>query len=321
MPAKPLLVSFAVIAALASPARAKEVDQFTDRAFALAHLHDAAPAIDAKIDHMLDALAAELNAHGGARDRRLYDEFQGGTFELVAQLSTPFETWLRDAADVDLFWVDDRGMYGGAIDYDDMGLGWYVEIAPELRIGPRLVGIDKLGHFIGQGWFYYREYQRLRARDPHATPAALDRAIRIYGHGLEATFLGLTGTGVYSYADLAANWQGLEFYKQVYGGAHPYLARDGRGRWRRVRDFHIAEYATDAWDEVQNPSCARAAPLYAKVVRYLRSHACDAYRANSIAFLNATGITQDRATYAASPAEGGFDGRNAFALDRVCATP
>jgi hypothetical protein len=291
-----------VIAVLAMPTMvgAREVDQFTDRLFQLVHLTDASTVIDARMNALLAQLAAKLEARPPSsqreRDEIVEDVLQGSHIEMIAQLRSPLEEWLRSIAPVDLFWVAHRGIYGGDVDYDDMGLAWYIENAPVIRIGQVLVGLDKVGHFLGQGWFYEREYQALRARTPHATESELFARVRAYGHRLELGYQGLTGTGVYSYADLAANWQGFLFYRTLWDGPTPYLvAKDGHYRVARV--FHILDYATDAWDEATNPSRPRSDRFFDKVARYLRTHVCDAYRGAPKRFANASGRTQDPADY------------------------
>ena len=316
--------SLLVVVALLVPAtlHAREVDQFTDRMFQLRHLNDASPVIDARMNAMLKAVAAELNAKHPKtprdRDDIIYNAFQGGGSELVAQIHSPFESWVRDDAAVELFWVDGRGIYGGDIDYDDMGFAWYIEVAPVIRLGPLLVGIDKLGHFLGQGWFYYREDRTLRDADPRATEDELHQRLLKYGHDYEVGYLGLAGTGVYSYADLAANWQGLLFYRALFAGPNPYLVA-ANGRYRQGREFHILDYATDAWDEVANPSRPRTDRFFEKVARYLRAHVCAEYRASPSAFLNASGRTQDPHDYLWSGAvDSAFACKRRFALAELC---
>lgn len=294
--------TIAMLAALAMPsaADAREVDQFTDRLFELAQLSDATPAIDARMTELVAQLAAELEARQPTsrrqRDEIVEDVLQGSHVELIAQLRSPLEEWLRETAAVDLFWVTRRGIYGGDVDYDDMGLAWYIDNAPVIRVGPRLVGLDKLGHFLGQGWFYEREYEGLRVRDPRATEAELLAGVRAYGHRLEVGYQGLAGTGVYSYADLAANCQGFQFYRSLLDGPTPYIVATA-GHYRVARAFHILDYATDAWDEVANPSRPRSDRFFSKVARYLRAHVCAAYRGAPERFTNASGPTPDPRDY------------------------
>jgi hypothetical protein len=312
----------AIVAFVPGLLHAREVDQFSDRLFQVRHLADSSAVIDARMNEMLRSIAAALSearpTNQPDRDRIVYDAFQGDRFEFVAQLRTPFESWVRDDADVELFHVDGRGIYGGDVDYDDMGMAWYIESAPVIRLGPLLVGIDKLGHFIGQGWFYYRRYERIRNADPAVHDDEVLRRVREYGHELEVGYQGLVGTGVYSYADLAANWQGMQFYRSLFAGPSPYFQAT-HGRYRLVREFHILDYATDDWDEVQNPSRPRSDRFYVKVARYLRAHACSDFRGAPSKFLNASGRTQDPREYVWDGAgEAAFACKRRFSIADLC---
>ena len=314
-----LVIALALLATTRVDAR--EVDQFTDRTFQRQHLTDASAILDARMNAILKAIVAELNAKRPStqreRDDLIYGAFQGSRVELVAQIRSPFEAWVREDAPVTLFSVDARGVYGGEVDYDDMGLAYYIEVSPVLRLGPVLVGLDKLGHFLGQGWFYYREYRMLRDRDPHASDDDLLRGVRKYGHDQEAGYLGLTGTGVYAYADLAANWSGLQFYLALFSGPDPYLVL-ANGSYRQAREFRFSDYVTDAWDEALNPSRPRTPRFFDKVARYLRAHVCAAYRTDPDAFLGASGHMQDPREYVWEGAIDGVFAAKRFALAEVC---
>jgi hypothetical protein len=100
--------------------------------------------------------------------------------------------------------------------------------------------------------------------------------VRFRGHLQEFGQLGVATGGVYSFADLAANWAGMTFFMALFedanveGQVHArYFARSDDGSYRRVRDFHWAEYATSDWDEVLNPTGAETRALYDKVARNL----------------------------------------------------
>jgi len=58
---------------------------------------------------------------------------------------------------------------------------------------------------------------------------------------------GLSTTGVFSPADLAANSAGMAFYKAVYADPNA--------------TFRVTDYLTDRWNEEKNPSCYGSATL------------------------------------------------------------
>src|SRR5439155_11046355 len=80
------------------------------------------------------------------------------------------------------------------------------------------------------------------------------------------------------------------------------------GHYQLAREFHFADYVTDAWDEMLNPSRPRSDHLYDKIAAYLRAHACADYRAAPEAYAAATGRTQDPHDYvwSAAPADHRF---------------
>jgi hypothetical protein len=316
-------LAIACALSISTAASAREVDQFTDRVFQLEHLTDASPVLDARINALLHELGVRLDAarpaNRAARDKIVYDLFQGGSNEVLAQLQTPIEDWVARDADVERYRVDRRGVYGESVDFDDMGLGWYVDIAPVIRLGQFLVGVDKIGHFFGQGWFYYHRYREIRDAEPRVTAEDIDRRVLAYGRTLESTYLGLTGTGVYSYGDMAANWQGLRFYLVLFEGPAPYLTRSADGTYHVARTFHFVDYVTDSWDEVQNPSRPRTDALYAKVADYLRAHVCREYRQDPVRFMNATGRHQAATDYTDDGEHiAARDSKRRFAIAEIC---
>lgn len=102
---------------------------------------------------------------------------------------------------------------------------------PTMKVDGICIGSDKLGHFFQQGYQYYRKAD---AKGGSASDAEK------FGKSTEAGGFGLSSTGVYSRADLAANRSGLDFYKNV--DQDPSL------------DFDISNYITSAWNEQENTS-------------------------------------------------------------------
>ncbi|MEY4580317.1 MAG: hypothetical protein RL701_5020 [Pseudomonadota bacterium] len=265
-----------------SHAAAKELDQFTDRLRVLAYYagdYRAIPGapspaqvdavLDARMNELLDELLGDLNdsAPDSVEER---DAFVRRVFQhrYLPELITPYEEWVKHEAPVPLYKVRDKGIYGHAVDYDDMRMTWYIELSPIIQVGGVAMGIDKLGHYLAQGFQYYEYYQQL---DPRLTVEARAQAVRVYGHKQEYAQLGIATGGVYSYADLAANWSGMLFFLALFddvaleGVTHARLiAPDGHG-YKRARAFHWAEWVSADWDEVQNPARTETKELFDKV--------------------------------------------------------
>lgn len=118
-----------------------------------------------------------------------------------------------------------------------------VGLRSAIRINGQYVGIDKLDHFLDQGFDYFILFRKAQNLE----------SIFSYGRKMESTYFGLQLTGVYSYADLTANYEGFLFWSQVVGGLHPYFKCES-GKWRQVRNFTWSDYVNAAWDEGINCS-------------------------------------------------------------------
>lgn len=138
-----------------------------------------------------------------------------------------------------------------------------------VKLANSKVGIDKIDHFFSSGFLYFLDYSE--RKNKKIISLAADR-IRIYksvprvaseeekntraidiGKFQEESSWGLAGTGVKSYGDLAANYKGFLFYKELLDGENPYL-KCIEGKFKVVRAFHIEDYVDDAWDESINCS-------------------------------------------------------------------
>ena len=129
------------------------------------------------------------------------------------------------------------------------------------------LGTDKIGHFVDMGMNYYRRYRRAR-RDGAGPAAATDRAVGMGRHGLvfsERGMLGYLSAGAYSNADMAANYLGLLFYRNLTeavaleGKQRPPMTRLVEGR-RRLADHvrpdgdFLGWFFSDHLNEALNPS-------------------------------------------------------------------
>jgi hypothetical protein len=334
-----------VLCGAAAIAHAKELDQFTDRLSVLHYFaggyreivgapgpQEVDRVLDARMDQLLDRLVVRLRETGAdsfeAREQLMREVFQ---HRYLPELVTPYEEWIESEARVPLYRVRDKGIYGNAVDFDDMRMAWYMYLSGTLQVAGVLMGTDKLGHFLGQGFQYYERYTRL---DPRLSEAARCAEVRERGHLQEVGQLGIATGGVYSFADLAANWQGMLFFMALFedvaleGQHHArYLVRAEDGAYQRVRDFHWAEYVSPDWDEVLNPTGAERRALYDKVVDNFwrktgakHQSICDAYRSDPEDFLGRERRLQPRERYAV-PSEGTRVAPYSLDVQVICRTP
>lgn len=149
------------------------------------------------------------------------------------------------------------------------------ESANTFNVGNVLIGSDKIGHFIDQGFDYWEKSKG---------GTDLAAAIR-YGTETELGFFGMKTTGVFSYSDLAANWAGFDFYLNLVATesdpfekraqAYYLIRSNSKGELRIVpqRKFEISKYVTQDWDEAINPS-AFSESVADMVNAHFSHHAC-----------------------------------------------
>lgn len=128
-------------------------------------------------------------------------------------------------------------------------------------------GTDKILHFCHMGYMYFREYRKALANG--CSPEEATRITVQYGTGSgplsENRWIGRIGTGVISNGDLAADYSGLKFYRNltelvwIKGEVRqPILVREGEfyrfnSHIRRGNNF-FRVFVSDHWNEALNPS-------------------------------------------------------------------
>lgn len=135
-------------------------------------------------------------------------------------------------------------------------------IAPVVRVGSSLVGIDKFAHFLEQGYWYFdatrlglladaterREWGLFMEGDPDLDIDLHTKYKAIYGRYCPPCtrlggfgYYGAKSTGVISYADIDVNEAGYRFYERLWADPAGYI-------------FRLADYMSDRWNEQDNPS-------------------------------------------------------------------
>ncbi len=138
--------------------------------------------------------------------------------------------------------------------YEQAGLPFpLVQLARTINVGGVYIGSDKLGHFALVGRNYFR--RNLRNRSLGMNPLEAEKATVQTGINEEFLVLGYALDGVFSFADLEANYQGMLFGLSMCEGKHPYLVRSNK-KWIRNmnREFNIRHYLNPKMDESYNPS-------------------------------------------------------------------
>lgn len=219
---------------------AKETDNLTDR---YKRLEDSTEILDKEMNRRLQVLQTEANKQKISCDdprslRILFHELNGGRFFIGSM-----ETWAEDTPTIPKRSMEAAGsVYDGALSN-----GWIfnrLSLASTVKVNGELIGTDKLGHFIDQGFEFYTPYRR----SGYDLYPALHSSL-----GSEKSHSGKKSTGVISYADSMANYHGILFYHSLGEGSQSYF-RCSQGQWTQIRQFTWADYVDAGWDEGINCS-------------------------------------------------------------------
>lgn len=139
----------------------------------------------------------------------------------------------------------------------------YLTISPTVKVFGAQFGTDKIAHFFQQGYTYYKISERAAAKGLTQEEAG-QKAIS-WGQKTERTYYGTLVSGVYSNADLAANYVGMLFYQgltreiKIKDETRPAVLLLKNGIWTFNPDFNSPEllikpFFTDHLNEAFNPS-------------------------------------------------------------------
>jgi hypothetical protein len=131
--------------------------------------------------------------------------------------------------------------------YRDVSIFKLKVFGVNLKMNGVYFGVDKLGHFVTVGRDYYKTFRKYRRRGKSIEFSQIKAIKR--GLFSERTYYGYLVSGVFSFADLEANFQGLEFMRSMCEGDKPLLKKDNEGNWSLSRKIDITNYVTPKWDE------------------------------------------------------------------------
>ncbi|RLT96338.1 hypothetical protein [Ketobacter sp.] len=259
-----------------TPLAAAEVDQFTRPDGAPANLPDSTTVLNQEVNRRLQLAVQRANARimrtqpktapkwiaPGCDEERLYTK-------LVEQLARSLIGQLESFAEESEQITRRRVPLQESI-YQDFA--W--QASPSLVLSERMasvihvngvdIGTDKLGHFFTEGFSYFVVTDHL-----HRT---LESGL-LFGEWSEAVYFGAQTTGVFSYADLTANFHGLRFWNRILAlhpdpltgqSPSPYVVCVQK-QWRVANAFHWSDYVDAAWDESINCPLLRDEALLTSV--------------------------------------------------------
>lgn len=129
----------------------------------------------------------------------------------------------------------------------------YSGLSPNLQMNGIYFGADKLSHFASTGRRYLKHYLK-KLRKGFSEEEAKQSMIR-FGLLNEKTVLGIWPSGVFSYGDMEANYQGFVFYKKLcLDDNENYLEQSEDGKWNLKNKPDMRNYVNPDWDETFNLS-------------------------------------------------------------------
>lgn len=235
---------------------ATEIDNLTHRS---TQLRDVSPEVNAIVNGYFSEIITTANQKKSCDEKTFLDL-------LAKRIGTGFiskiEKEIENDPSLDQAFTKRRNsIYRDFRFYEAPGI-FFTSLASLININGILIGTDKLGHFLGTGYAYYK-----RMHYKGKTHAQVLK----YGERTERTYYGLMLNGVYSYADLAANIDGLSFWERVLGTSEqtkvlaPYV-RCENNQWVQNAEFYITDYINNAWDEGTNCNRYRNKRMHKKVV-------------------------------------------------------
>jgi hypothetical protein len=270
------------------PARAHETDQYTlplDRP--MADLGDYFDAVHYKaLREAVDQLNRETEAALADKDPRsrepelnrirsplhimqvVLDQFDDA-FTEIQEVETELRgDWAKAAyPDQIVIWRPDHWIYYGAHFFLDPRRFVLQFDSSTVKAYGVYFGTDKLSHFHHMGRIYFENYL-IRREAGMSEEEAVAWVVREYsseGPISEAGLLGFLATGVYSNADLAADYSGFKFCRNltepvfIKGELRPPLLVRAGEYWRlnkhvRPESGFFGAFVSDHWNEALNPS-------------------------------------------------------------------
>jgi len=216
-----------------------ETDQFSNR---LEPIEDATELLDAKVNATIERIVAGWH---GPRDEW---KFVNAIYHAIGghHWVDKIERWAMKSPDVDRLQTPRRqSIYQGHPFWATRVAGIF-GVGPTIKVNGELIGADKLGHFLSQGRKFYRRYLKSLDEAQAAEHSAFT----------ERAIFGQLTTGVYSNADLVANYEGYRFYRGLFEDGvvegKPAILSWRDGHWVVQRAFSWADHVNAYWDEALN---------------------------------------------------------------------
>ncbi len=249
-----ILFFLVVVVSLYSECQAFESDQWVSRQIPL---RDSTAIINETTQSLLNSALLRWTEDDAALAVRDLPEAQKKLFSLVFSTVSGvlptghLELWLALTDQVDSQDVRTQSVYFGA-PVSVVHLNSLFASCANIRLGGIRLGSDKVRHFFSLGAKYYKRV---------VFDGQTERQALAFGEETERTYFGFWVSGVYSNADLVANYEGYLFFKSLFeqttnvaGLVVPPLITWDHGWPRFQRNFTWENHVSPLWDEALFPS-------------------------------------------------------------------
>lgn len=253
------LVPFLVLALIISGghARSAEIDQFTTKGQLVS---DSLPVVNRMINDALAEAVERANARGaGCASEHLYKELRR---DFHNHTQSRLIRWIDESSEVEkIVLPNSASIYRGWKPWEGLVLalpilkGGKLGLGHIINVNGTYLGVDKLEHLFSTGWKYFRKHYH--SKEP------IEEVLAEAGYRIERSVLGgwRISTGVVSYADLSANFNGIRFWNDMLGlepdilgiETDPYLACES-SHWVIRNPVDISIYVDESFDESVNCS-------------------------------------------------------------------
>ena len=218
---------------------AYETDQFSNR---LKPIEDSTELLDGRVNLSIEEAIADWK--GPRKDKKIVNAIYHdiGGHHWVDKI----ERWAMKSDEVERLKPDRRSSIYSGHPIWAARVAKLFGVGPTIKLNDTLIGSDKLGHFLSQGRKFYFRYLRYLDEAKAAEHSAYT----------ERALFGQMTTGVYSNADLVANFEGYLFYRSLFEDdiipGKPAILRWEDDHWVIQRPFTWADHVNEYWDEALN---------------------------------------------------------------------
>lgn len=246
-----ILLTLGMVSLLGNLSHASEIDSFTRR---YEPLEDSTAVINRKANEMILEAVQRANSDSTCDEKRLYTEIRKD-YNIILN-DGKFINFIVQSPEVPRHSIErkdsifrEHTIYDGyllarpAADKDGIGMG------TTMNFNGMYIGSDKFEHMFGQGYHYFKRY--------YEKGYSLKRVLLI-GNANERLHLGgnRIATGVYTFADLVANLQGMRFWNHLLQknedllseNLGPYITCENN-QWTQKKQIDFRDYIDDGFDE------------------------------------------------------------------------